>query len=319
MKIVNRHKMPPALLHAANASMYDKGDADVSVTELIGPMRIAMLNRMHDDQIEVDVRDMSLAMMGTSFHALMAEAAEFERNVVSEERITIEALGTKVSGQIDRQVISEKGIIIQDFKMTSVAALRKKVAEFSSVTQLQDQPDWVQQTNLYAYLVSHTKRQPIIRIEVIAFVRDWSRLRADKDKSYPQSPFVTISIRKFNKISQRKFLHDRVKAYQKAVSDTEMHGRPPPCSLDEMWSVDDYWTFGGRRMDKDVAFRLFQRLPLAEKARTFPQLVPGDRKRCKHYCAVAPFCSQFAEHQRYIMDTNRSIFEMAKIVSGAKT
>lgn len=318
MKIVNKHRMPPALLHAANASMYDKGDADVSVTELIGPMRIAMLSRMHDNKIEMDVRDMSLAMMGTAFHALMSDAAAFESNVISEERITMEALGTKVSGQIDRQVVSGNGVVIQDFKMTSLSALRHKVALFSSFAPLSAQPDWVQQTNLYAYLVNHVKRVPIIRIEVIAFVRDWSRLRADKDKSYPQSPFVTIRIRKFNKVSQRRFLHERIKAYQQAMLHTEMHGDPPQCSLEEMWGSDDLWGIGGRKMSKEAAFSVFQRLPQEEKKHTFPQLVPGERKRCAHYCAVAPFCKQREDHKKYIRDTNRSILEMALIVGGGK-
>ena len=44
MKITNKQNLPESLVRAVSYSDYDRGDADISVTGLLNPPRIAVLD-----------------------------------------------------------------------------------------------------------------------------------------------------------------------------------------------------------------------------------------------------------------------------------
>ena len=55
---------------------YSRGKADISVTELINPPQIAVLKRVHRNDIEEDLVDRFWALMGTNIHKILEDAAD---------------------------------------------------------------------------------------------------------------------------------------------------------------------------------------------------------------------------------------------------
>lgn len=320
MKITNKFGMPPEMVRTAHARLYDKGEADISVTSLLAPPRINLMLEQHKDVVAEDVRDLVYSMLGTSFHNLMQEAAEYEQGVISEERIHLEVTGVKVSGQIDRQVIHRGGVSITDYKVTSVNAYRAKMVAMKQNVRkgLQDQIDWVQQVNLYAYLVRKARGLPVHDAEVIVLLRDWSKMRAENDPSYPASPAVSVGIPLYKEQLQYKFLLGKVAQYKRTKNDLAVMDRLPLCTDEEVWAKPDQWAVmreGGSRALTIETTRKAAETALATTSggHRYLEKRPGQRTRCEYYCPVSSVCQQYADWKTENEEINKTLKVIAKI------
>jgi hypothetical protein len=89
---------------------YSAGDADASVTELLGPPRKAVLEEQHADELEEDASDRIWSLFGQSLHSVLERANE---TGVAERRLSVDCEGWKVSGGMD---LVCKDDILSDYK-----------------------------------------------------------------------------------------------------------------------------------------------------------------------------------------------------------
>jgi len=284
MIITNKHGLPEVLDRAAKHDPYSKGDADFSVTELISSPRIAILNREHDHEIEVDITDRIWSLLGTAVHKIIEEASS--EDGISEERLYHSINGVVVSGGVDYQNIDGNFIDIIDFKVTSTYAYMSEKIE------------WEQQLNVYALLSEENKGKKVKSLQICAILRDWKAYEARLDKNYPQVPIVMLDIPIWRKAKRDKYLLDRVRAHMDANVQHEFGGELPQCTESEQWRSEGFWL-----VEKPNAKRVWRKYSTQDAAKKELTRIgegsisyrPGEPRRCKgNYCLVNRFCSQWA-------------------------
>lgn len=283
MKITNKYGLPGPVYNFIATDKYSRGEADISVTELINPPRIRALKAKHADQLTVDASDRFWAALGTAVHEIMGTGVS--EGQVSEERLFAEVDGMVVSGGIDLQEIEADGVIISDYKVTSCYAVTA------------DKPEWEAQLNAYAFLVRHAKGLPVKRLQIVAMLRDWSgAARARKGDGYPTAPVVVLPQVLWDPDTQDRWVFDRVRAHRGGTAD--------PCTPAEMWQRPDIYSvkkIGSRRASATVNSREAAEAYIASASvrglEGFEiEFRPGARVRCEgNYCGVAEFCDVYAK------------------------
>lgn len=107
MRFTNELGLPDAIVQAVTNDSYSRGDADISVTTLIGPPRIAELTRLHEAEIVEDVADRIWLLLGRTVHNILEKAAP-KGAAITEERLFIDVGGWTVSGAFDSLVLREE-------------------------------------------------------------------------------------------------------------------------------------------------------------------------------------------------------------------
>jgi len=137
------------------------------------------------------------------------------------------------------------------------------------------------------------KKIPVTGLSIVAIIRDWSAREAKKE-TYPQAPIVTIPIQLWSPEEREAFIQARLTAHSSAMFEAETDGALPECTPDETWEKSAVWAVkkeGGVR-----AKSLHSSKEEAELACSKGYVIehrPGERTRCKSYCQVAKFCSQY--------------------------
>lgn len=284
MKLTNRNNLPAPIVEAVKNSTYNKGHADISVSELWSPPQIKHLTRTHNDDLEVDVVDQIWTLLGDCVHVILERAAINLPDRITEERFFVEHEGKIIGGKPDTLALSES--VLQDWKVTSTwTILRDSRKE-----------EWINQLNTYAWML---RRLPepieVKRLQIVAILRDWSKLEAKRNPAYPIDQEVTIDIpllpdeEMTRKISERLHLH------------FDWVDNPPPCTPEDTWEKPPI--FAVMKPGQQRALRLCDTREEAEawismKGKPREQLYVEDRPtkriRCESYCAAARFCPQYA-------------------------
>lgn len=280
MKVTNKFGVPAPLVTLATKEYYSKGESQYSVTELIGPPRVRRLREHHNDDIETDVTDLMWSMLGSALHVVM-ERGQTESHV-TEERLYAKVDGVTISGAIDLQHETDGGVIITDYKFTSAYAV------------MNDKPEWVQQLNIYKWLVETVKRQKVAGLKICALIRDFNR--HETREGYPAAPIQMIDIPMWPLIDTEVYIKQRIEHHNEAKYLQAMGDALPPCSAEERWQSET--TYAVKREGRKTAIRVFKNLEeakeLAEKEKGYVETRPGEPKRCTgNYCGVAQWCDQF--------------------------
>lgn len=301
MKLTNDHNLPPALMVAAMSDDYDKGEADISVTELIGPARHRVMEQRHYAEITQDVSMRAFALLGDAVHHLM-EHGDDPSDVIKEERLFATRQNWTISGQIDRMERTKGGFLITDYKLTSVQSV------------MNEKPEWAQQVNLYRWLV-HENEGVWPRGQIIAFLRDWSKRMADMKPGYPNSPVVTVTMPSWKPEKIENFLASRLTAHQDAQALYDLTGEMVECSPHERWSTGTRYAV--LRQDGQRAIKIFdtvqeaRNFALSTRMQKQPLVVEtrhGEERRCEGgWCLYADFCDQWQEIRE-----NREMEQMLK-------
>lgn len=279
MKITNKHGLPKVFENLARRDTYSKGHAQFSVTELISPPRIRVLQRAHDAVMERDVADMLWSMLGKTLHKVLENRAT--AGTIAEQRLYAEVDGVTVSGGIDLQVVAGNEVDITDWKFTSTWAV------------MADKPEWEQQLNVYAYLALLNGRVPR-DLMVTAILRDWSQAKAEREKDYPQVPILQLKMTMWSVGKMAEFVKGRIKAHAQAHYLHEMGESVPECTDQEKWMSEPKWAV--MKIDRKRAVRVFDTMEEALSYKADSALKVVERKaepiRCmRNYCNVAQWCS----------------------------
>jgi hypothetical protein len=292
MKLTNNFGMPETILNVIARPQYSKGKANMSVTELLNSPRIVQLKRKHWNDLTEDAADMVWSIFGTAIHNIL-EHGKGDNHIV-EERIHIELDGMHISGAIDLQEVEPDGIIVSDYKTVGAWSV------------LNEKQDWHNQLNSYAYLVEAAKKLPVIKLQIVAIVRDWSRRDAATREGYPKAPIVVIDIPLWSFEEREAYVRSRISLHGDALFEMETDGEMPECTPEECWEKPTMYAL---KKDGNVRAKSVHETSEAadtalaaatEKAKKGEKFLievrEGNRTRCSSFCQVAGMCSQYQKY-----------------------
>ena len=288
MKLTNKFNLPQTFVNCIQRPTYSRGNSEISVTEILSPPQLVQLRRRHAEDIEEDAADRVWSLFGSACHNILQHGKD--DNHVVEERLFTTFEGWSISGQIDLQEIQPDGtVVISDYKVTSAWAVQ------------QEKTEWVNQLNLYAWLVETTKSIPVSGLKIVGIVRDWSRREAALKESYPQAPIVVLDIPLWDHDVREQFVRTRLNLHNEA-NFAAVSGTMPECTADEMWEKPTSYAVmksGGKRAKKVFLFQQEAEAFLAEQKGThYVETREGGRIRCESFCQVAPFCDQWKNYRK---------------------
>jgi hypothetical protein len=288
MKLTNKHNLPATFVNVITRPTYSRGDSEISVTEILSPPQLVQLRRRHADDIEVDAADQVWSLFGSACHNILQHGKD-DHHVV-EERLFTTFDGWRISGAIDLQEYQSDGsVIISDYKVTSAWAVQ------------QEKTEWIDQLNLYAWLVERVKSVPVTGLKIIGIVRDWSRREAANKEGYPQAPIVTLDIPLWTPAEREAFVGYRLDKHNEA-NFAAVSGKMPECTPAEMWEKPTTYAVmkeGGKRAKKVFQIKQEAEAFLAEqKGAHYVETREGGRTRCESFCQAAPFCDQWKNYRK---------------------
>lgn len=284
MILTNKHDLPQTFVNVIKRPTYSKGKAHLSATELINSPQIVTLKHKHWDEIEVDAAEMVWSLFGSAVHSILEHGKDTHHIV--EERIHVTHGGWNLSGAIDLQEVDEDGgIHIKDYKVTGAWAVRNEKQE------------WHDQLNVYAWMLEKAKGKIVKSCQIIAIIRDWSAREASLKEDYPQAPIVTIDIPLWDYVKREQFVDARIDLHSAAYFESDTGGDLPECTTEEMWEKPTTYAVkkeGGVRAKSVHATR--EEAEAALSKGYFVEVREGERTRCKSYCQVSQFCSQYRKY-----------------------
>lgn len=287
MKLTNKHNLPETIINVLRRPQYSKGVAHASATELMSSPRVVQLRRLNWDDIEEDASDMVWSLFGSALHNIL-QHGKGESHVV-EERLFADVDGWRISGAIDLQELTPNGVVISDYKVTSVWSV------------MNAKEDWQRQLNIYAWLVQHCKNMPVAKVQIVAILRDWNRREAESRDDYPPSPLTVVSVPLWPMDVREDYIRKRVELHSDALLNAEIGHPLADCSPDEMWEKPTTWAVkkkGNKRanfvsVEKDKAEQKAQEMGAAYAV----EERPGERTRCDKFCSVSPWCEQYKTYK----------------------
>ena len=280
MKITNKQNLPAPVVALLTRNFYTKGASQYSVTELMSPPKIRRLREQFDDQIEVDVTSMLESQFGTFMHGKL-EAKEIE-GCINEERLFTDVNGMTISGQIDLQEELTSGIGVVDYKFVKAWSV------------MMNKTEWETQLNVYKWLVETVKHKKVVRLQVCAFIKDYSKFET-KD-GYPEAKIVMIDIPMWDSVRAESYVRSRLEMHQNAKMAHDFGEELQPCTDEERWAKET--TYAVKRDGRKTAIRVFKTIEeateLAEKEKGYVETRAGEYTRCTgNYCQVAEWCDQY--------------------------
>ena len=282
MKLTNKFNLPETFVNVIKRPQYSKGSSEISVTEILSPPQLVLLRRQHQEDIEQDAADMVWSLFGSAVHNIL-EHGKDDHHIV-EERLFTTFEGWSISGAIDLQQMIDGKVLIADYKVTSAWTVQ------------QEKQEWIDQLNLYAWLVERVKGEKVAGLQIIGIVRDWSRREAALKDTYPQAPIVTLDIPLWSQEDREAFVKQRLSMHNEA-NFAAVSGLMPQCTSEEMWEKKTTYAVmkeGGKRAKKvfeikeDAAVFAGQ-----QKDSHYIETREGGRTRCESFCQASPFCNQY--------------------------
>lgn len=226
MRITNHAGLPEPVYNLIANDEYSRGDADISVTQLIDSARIRVLYKKHDQEMEQEASNLLAAVLGKAFHKAIEAATT---SGLAEHRFSIEVAGWKLSGGIDHFENS----IICDYKTANVF---KCVYSKSGAIR-----EWENQLNVYAHILRE-KTCEIKGLKIFVLFKDWNKRDFGSAKKreklwapwrqagYPDKAWAYVDVPLWSPEKAKAYVEERIKIHQ--VAEALL----PNCSGDEIWS-----------------------------------------------------------------------------------
>lgn len=287
MIITNKHNLPEPIINAVKRDEQPPRPGVVRVTSLLKGVREVILEQRYWDKVERDASDMAWLLFGRAVHSIIEQEEELDHQL-KETRLTERVGGLDLSGQFD--LYDSKRKMITDYKTCSVWKFI-----------FGDFDDWRKQTAIYAWLLRKAGF-PVVGAEIVAFIKDHSKSKAQFDAQYPDAPVQTVT---FNFPDQtvpviERFIVERMAQIEAAqdLPDADL----PLCTPEERWNSGD--KFAVMKGKNKRAVRVYDTQEEAEAriekegAPYWLEVRPGTDRKCADYCAVNAFCPYWQEKQK---------------------
>ena len=289
MKYTNRHNLPSAIVNNVLNDEYNRGDAVMSVTQLLNSPRIVILQRVNEDKMEADVVDRLPSLLGTAMHKVLEKGANPDEIV--EERFFLDILGWKISGAVDLQIPKPDGTWeINDYKLTPV---------YSVMTE---KWEWEAQLNMYAYLMRQSHGRRATSLKIVAILKDWSRKQGTFKPDYPDVPIVMVDIPVWDDARQKEYIESRVALHQRNAEALDKGEPIDYCTDQERWLRGETWAV--MKKGRKSAVKLFDSATDAtdfigrqeDGGALYVSHRSGEAIRCAgNYCGVSQWCRQWLD------------------------
>ena len=279
MKLTNNYSIPPAIYQAVSAMTRRPEPYIYHPTELINNPLVRQLKMRHWDELEEDAADRLWALLGSAVHAVLQKAGDVLNALVEEQlRYDIDGCSLVMTGTPDIYM----NRIIDDYKVTSVYAFL-----------LGEKVEWVKQLNIYSFMFEHIGF-PVDGLRINAILRDWIRSKAKIDRKYPQIPFLSLPVRKWDSKEQEAYVLGRISLFKSVDDGTVV---PNACTDEERWARPTTWAVmkkGGKRalrvFDDEETARKYVGAKKKDQDGYEIEERPGMNIRCEGYCPVRNFC-----------------------------
>ena len=273
MILTNEHNVPEALYNTIKKNIYKPTNEYTRVTELISPPLIKALTIKHWDEITVDASEFLWSVLGQAVHFILEGGTP--ESALGEERLEWEhpKFGM-LTGKSDVYHDGE----IQDWKVTSVFSF-----------QLGLKKEWEAQLNVYKFLWEQN-HFPVDRLTINAILRDQMRSKAKFDLTYPQIPFLSMSITTWKEEELYDYIMERFTIHSLT---------PIECTPYEKWEKPT--TYAVKKKGNKKATRV---LKTEQEAKTYIDNIKdekiqalmeievrkGECTKCEGYCTPRKFC-----------------------------
>ena len=301
MKITNKLNLPQALVDAVSVNTRDPTTVgDISITELLSPPRLVALRKHFADKLEEDVSERIWSLLGQIGHGILERANKTD---IVETRFYAGFQGWMVSGQTDSFTLEEG--VLTDYKFITVYKVKDGCPQ-----------EYEEQLNCYVTLMQMSGLK-VDKAQIVAILRDWSKLQAKREPGYPQNQVVVLDvpIRPFNE--RHEFISERVKMHQEAQATLAANGQTSlvKCTDEERWKAPP--AYAVMKQGQKRAVKLF---PNPEAAQSFIgassdgaklsiDVRIGIPQRCSSYCPVSDFCTQWQEDPDNMSNLMKGITE----------
>lgn len=286
MKITNKYNLPQALVDLIKNSQFGHTEKCYSATTILNPTRFIILNRRHNDEIEIDASQCINQVLGTATHSLIEK---FDKTGFAEIYLKEEIRdGYFLTGKCD--LYDEVNFALVDYKTANVWKI--KFSDFD---------DWRRQGLIYAWLLIK-KGHYVERIRFHALLKDWTarekRLADMKGEFYPESQVYTyeLKITSADLIEIEKFIRSKFDELIEAekLSDDDLLD----CGKKDTWYTGDKFAVYGT--NKNKAMRVFDTYEeandyLNNKGGVEIVARKGEYRRCQDYCECCKFCKYYEE------------------------
>ena len=286
MKITNKYNLPQALVDLIKNSQFGHAEKCYSATTILNPTRFIILNRRHNDEIEIDASQCINQVLGTATHSLIEK---FDKTGFAEIYLKEEIRDSYfLTGKCD--LYDEVNFALVDYKTANVWKI--KFSDFD---------DWRKQGLIYAWLLIK-KGHYVERIRFHALLKDWTarekRLADMKGEFYPESQVYTyeLKITSADLIEIEKFIRSKFDELIEAekLSDDDLLD----CGKKDTWYTGDKFAVYGT--NKNKAMRVFDTYEeandyLNNKGGVEIVARKGEYRRCQDYCECCKFCKYYKE------------------------
>lgn len=293
MKIVNNSGVPEVLFNALKHNWYTgEGEKrDWSVTELLDPVKVSILKKRYDDDIEKDALENLWSLMGSAMHIVLEKGSMDKEHLglLVEKRLGMDILGKHITGGMD--IYDQKDKCIIDFKFQTVW----------NWIYLDDHIDNLKfQLNAYRILLK-ANGYDVEKMKVIFVFRDWREYEISRIRDYPDTQFKELDIEVIPDEEMMKLLEEKVANLEKYkdTPDDEI----PICSKEERWQKEDSWKI----MYKNKAIKTFYTEQEAidfvnEKHYGEIRYTQEMPKRCPKYCAGRDYCNFYLNEIKPLLE-----------------
>ena len=282
MTITNNLNLPHGLVAAVSPKRHNE-PGSLSATTLLKGVKEIILSERHWEEMTDDAANRVWAVFGTAVHALLEQEGADD---FTEETLSFEVAGIKVTGRIDNYNMSEG--IVTDYKTASV--WKVKFREFD---------DWRRQGLTYAWLLMRNGF-PVSKCRFVALLKDHSKTEAARHSDYPQEPvyIYEFDVRESVLCDTEIRIANKVREYLilKDAPDDEI----PACTAEERWASPDKWAV--MKKGRKSAVRVLdsqeeaEKLAMDDKA-LYVEYRKGASKKCEGYCPCREFCSYWKSLQ----------------------
>lgn len=283
--LTNVLNLPRPIYEAVANDDYDRGESDITVTELIAPPRMVALRKKHAGEITEDAADRIYSLIGQSIHTILERAGETD---LREMRLYADVDGWRLGGKFDHLALvinPDFEHVLTDYKVMSVWEATNGI-KFDKIAQM----------NVLDWLCGENSVR-VDRLQIVGIFRDWSKSKARYERDYPQRQVAVFDIEAWGYDRSYDYIRERIRLHKEARQ------RLPVCTDEERWKSPPVWAVmkeGNKKATKLCASEEEAKAfaETVKKGKPYVEFRPSVAKRCVDYCAVAEFCSQYQDEVR---------------------
>lgn len=317
MRLTNKANLSLVEVETARRQIYRPVPNVLRVSELIGPPKIKTLMMKHFDEIEVDVTDLKVPLVGTGGHLVHEQTIKDSNmlGVLSEHRMVMSIPGWFIDG--DGKVCEEKDAVYQVQLKGSADVINlltrmledfKFVSVFSYIFGCADgHLKYQEQFNVYRWLFYMLTGVELVGLQANLTFKDWQEYQKRSNDDYPAFNSMALPIKMWDLDVTKNFVNDRIK----------LHRENPmgDCTAEDRWEKPTTYAIKKEGQKKAVAATNPKtKKPMTTEAEAVEVIYakglekqyndgkgsitiecrPGDCTRCSRFCHASAFCDQYA-------------------------